>query len=211
MLAGNVGSDSDDETQKALQGFPAIAGLTVTKKVVESQIFKLILSRTIGGILSLVFLSGDSPQQPIYYYSQQEAEEVISNHISSGNLVAMKEYVKQYNKFNDDKIVFRYLSAKEGFFVGKTLKINDTDQNLNITRKYITPDLYGSASTAKSLLALPYAPQLGVWTFESEIQGTKHPQVGWKTVEEANEEPGGGLEGTIGQPFPAKGGFILGK
>lgn len=137
----------------------------------------------------------------------------MSKWIQEGNLVAVKEYSEQYNKRNpDDKIVFRYLSAKEGMFIGKSMQIQNVDKNLNITRKYITPGLYSSSSVAKNQLALPYAPQLGVWTFQSEIQATKIPQVGWNVVPRVpGWGEGGGLEATVNQPFPVKGVFILGE
>ncbi len=89
--------------------------------------------------------------------------------------------------------------------------IQNCDKDLNITRKYITPDMHISGSAAKSMLALPYAPQMGVWTFQSEIQGTKVPQAGWNPVTPNFGEPGGGNEATIAQPFPVKGAFLLGK
>ena len=96
-------------------------------------------------------------------------------------------------------------------FIGKSMQIQNADRSLNITRKFISPGFYSSRSVAQSQLALPYAPQLGVWTFQSEIQATKLPAVGWDVAKPLFGQDGGGLEGTINQPFPVKGAFILGE
>ena len=111
-----------------------------------------------------------------------------------------------------DACARRGVSAKEGMFLGKSMQIQNVDKNLNITRKYITPGFYSSGAGAKNQLALPYAPNLGVWTFQSEIQATKLLKVGWDVVRKVpGWGDGGGLEGTINQPFPIKGVFLLGE
>ena len=201
---GNGSSDDSKEASVVLS--PIITGLVFEET--KKQGWKFVLGRSVGLIFSLAFLQGDNSPD---YYSPQVAEEEVNKFISKGDFVSVKEYVTEYNKRNHDQIVFRYLSAKEGMFIGKTLKINNTDKDLNVSRKYITPDVFGSRSAAKSFLALPYAPQIGVWTFESEIHATKHPRYSWDIVQPAFGEPGGGREATIGQPFPVKGAFILGK
>ena len=77
--------------------------------------------------------------------------------------------------------------------------------------KYVTPDFYLYSGRAKQQLALPVAPDYLIWTFKSMIQETLVPAAGWRPVTSANLEPGGGLEGTIFQPFPIMGAFQLRK
>ena len=67
------------------------------------------------------------------------------------------------------------------------------------------------AGRAKQQLALRTAPDLLIWTYKSILQGTLQPALGWGVVQPANNERGGGLEGTIYQPFPIMGVFQLKK
>ena len=156
-----------------------------------------------------VLMQGDveSPEQ-----QQKMAEWKVTHYIEEGQLDKLKSFVDFYNKKNsNDKIVFRYMTAKEGLFLGKEGMLPNVDRNMNLTRKYITPDVYLSRGQAKSSLALPNAPEVAGWTFESKIQATKQPAVGWGLAPPAYNEPGGGNEGTINQAFPVNGIFVLPK
>ena len=143
---------------------------------------------------------------------QKMATWYVNHYIEEGDLDKLKSYVDFYNKKNsNDKIVFRYMTAKEGLFLGKEGMLPNIDKNMSLTRKYITPDVYLTRGQAKSSLALPNAPEVAGWTFESKIQATKQPAVGWGRVQPAYNEPGGGNEGTINQAFPMQGIFVLPK
>jgi hypothetical protein len=139
-------------------------------------------------------------------YSSERADYILSN-----SKIIPTSFINEYNKRNNDKIVFRYMSYQEAFFNGG-YSFNNINRYLNFTNKFITPDMYSSSSAAKTFLQLPNAPDIAIWTFESQIQATKIPSVGWKKVE-GNPQwgVGGGNEAIISQPFPAKGSFLLTK
>jgi len=139
----------------------------------------------------------------------KEAAEFTLNNSTYGIPIS---YINEYNKKNkNDKIVFRYMSFQEAFFNGG-FTYSNIGPKLNLTDKYITPDIYATSNSAKSFLQLPRAPDMVIWTFESQIQATKIPAVGWRPVQ-GNPQwgVGGGNEATINQPFPAKGLFLLPK
>jgi hypothetical protein len=144
------------------------------------------------------------------YYQPDKAMEIM--HSSS---TIPFDYISEYNKQNsNNKIVFRYMAFGE--WKGK-LEFMDGTMLLNIDRKgaiaekHVTPDIYLKSSQAKSRLALPTAPDIVVWTFESQIQSTKIPAIGWDRVDPNYGEKGGGNEAKIYQAFPVKGMFILPK
>lgn len=75
----------------------------------------------------------------------------------------------------------------------------------------MTPDIYVRSKDAKALLALPTAPDIAIWTYETEILVTKMPSGAgrYQPVKPKYGEPGGGNEATIVQPFPIHGFFPL--
>lgn len=85
------------------------------------------------------------------------------------------------------------------------------DRNGTFSNKYISPDAYLSSKGAQSKLALPNAPQLGVFTFESLILQTKSPSGpgNYSRSRPKYGQPGGGREAIISQPFPVIGVFKL--
>ncbi|MBK6483376.1 MAG: hypothetical protein IPG01_09650 [Chitinophagaceae bacterium] len=96
---------------------------------------------------------------------------------------------------------------------------NAGGQNINPegdwVEKYITPDIYSSSSQAYTKLALPTAPEVAIYTFESTILATKLPRGPgiYSPVAPSPSRPtsGGGNEATIFQYFPTMGSFPLTK
>jgi hypothetical protein len=160
-------------------------------------------------LLLVLTLEGDnvSPNQILRHKAQ-----FINEIIAEGRLSELPKYVEFYykNKKHRDEIIFRYISEPElGSAVNGYLPNVNTKGELCV--KFVTPTLYLYAGRAKSKLALGTTPDYVIWTFRSMIEATLQPQVGWKIVEPANKEKGGGLEGTIFQQFPIMGVFKLRK
>lgn len=185
-------------------------------KLAEAQLSKLRFLGPAAMIATLPFtLSSDNMSQP---ERMKWADETMNEMLEKGDLAGLQTYVENWNRQprnSQNKIVFRYMSLGE---YENRISPDDQlsvappfDRNHNLAVKYITPNLFLSSTRAKSLLALPTAPDIAIWTFEVEILATKMPSGpgAYQTVKPKYGEIGGGKEATILQPFPIHGFFPL--
>jgi RHS repeat-associated protein len=145
-----------------------------------------------------------------------KSDKYMNDLLEKGDISALKEWVEDWNtqpRNEQNKIVFRYMSKAEfanrispdgAFAVAPPL-----DARGNLSVKWITPDIYLTSQSAKSMLALPNAPEIAIWTYEVEILATKSPTGPgrYTIVKRKYGEDGGGLEAVIAQPFPIHGYF----
>lgn len=176
----------------------------------------LLKASIVATFVQMLFLSGDNMSQP---ERMKRISTQIAQDIEKGDFAAAAEDIKRWNtdRRNEyDRIVFRYLST------GEFNKIYEADDGGSFllpidargtygAGKYITPDFYQESKVAKDRLALPSAPQMAIWTFESLILETKVPlgRGVYNHVYRTLDGKGGGREAVIYQAFPVQGGFTL--
>ena len=172
-----------------------------------------------GGMLSIftgmLMMQGDNVSSP---QRQASNDRYLAKLLKEGRMEEFKKEIETWNKQprnQQNKIVMRYLSQAEfdnltnGPDGSKLLM--PFDKSGMASPKYISPDVYLTSKDAKSMLALPAAPIIAVWTYEALILQTKNP-VGpgvYSKVTPANNELGGGREATVKQPIPVRGAFPL--
>jgi hypothetical protein len=169
------------------------------------------MARSIGILFYILSLQGDNTSN---YSKLKSQAKLINNSFAQGKFADLPAYVEYYNRYNRkvrDEIIFRYIASAEMSSVGEDGSLPNKDKGGQTVEKFVTPDLYLYSGRAKQQLALRTAPDFVIYTFRSLIQETLNPQTGWRRVVGANNEPGGGREGTIFQPFPIMGAFMLRK
>ncbi len=169
-----------------------------------------------AAVTSLVSLKSCNPS---YGQVQDNLTPKLNRLLENSSKKALEEAVTDLKRRHQDELVFRYMSIAEydATLEGSWRSRNNStwptlvnkDKNGNLGLKYVTPDVYFSSQTAKAALALPTAPSIVVWTFKNDLR-TLTPR-NWKPVDPKYGEPGGGREGTISEPFPIRGAFMLNK
>jgi RHS repeat-associated protein len=211
-----LGLDAGDpEPKKGFIG-PGLAPLLVLQKGTQTIEISTITrpklgpsryGRFFGWFFFLCSFEGDNfSVKTVQEWAAKDINDALSKG-EYGKLDKLSNYEFKKVKIKDE-IVFRYVSERELLTIDGGYLQNKGPQD-NWVKKYVTPTLYLYPERAKSRLALPSAPKYVIWTFKSMIRPTLVPQNGWRIVKPGNEELGGGLEGTINQPFPVMGIFEL--
>ncbi|RYZ85919.1 MAG: hypothetical protein EOP04_14960 [Proteobacteria bacterium] len=166
-----------------------------------------------GLILSTIAISGDNVT-PKHFMQWQDKD--MLEYLEAGDLAGFVNSVKSWNDGVDEsrlrnRIVFRYMSMAEFNNRIQGDKQLPAAPPLNasgvLSQKFITPNLFITSAAAKTFLALPTAPDILIWCYESEIMATKIPSGPgvYSPVKPKYGEPGGGREAIIVQPFPIHG------
>ncbi|WP_199140120.1 DUF6443 domain-containing protein [Pedobacter sp. ASV12] len=221
QIQNQMAFDQDDPKKKKKNNNNAFilpVAMTETAVAVDATAsvgFRATTSRFLYGLIGMLFLSGDNESAPV---RQQKFSQRLVDYLNEGDTKAFLEAVTDWNiqpRNEQNKIVFRYVSQAEYDNIYKTVDgknyVLPFDRNGLFSNKYISPDAYITSKGAQSKLALPNAPQLGVFTFESLILHTKSPSGpgNYSKVKPKYGQPGGGREAIISQPFPVIGGFKL--
>ncbi|MEH3112274.1 DUF6443 domain-containing protein [Pedobacter terrae] len=220
QLQSQMSSSQDDPKKKKNNNAFILAGAMTESAVAETAVSTGVragASRLIYGLLGMLFLSGDNESAVV---RQQKFSQQLVDYLNEGDTKSFLEAVTNWNtqsRNQQNKIVFRYVSQGEYDNIYTTgdgqSYVLPFDRNGTFSNKYISPDAYLSSKGAQSKLALPNAPQLGVFTFESLILQTKSPSGpgNYSRARPKYGQPGGGREAIISQPFPVIGGFKLKK
>jgi hypothetical protein len=185
-------------------------------RLADAQLSRFRFLGAASGIASLPFtLSSDNMSEP---ERVRLSDATMNELLQAGDLAGLKEHVENWNsqpRNQQNRIVFRYMSVGE--FSNRITPDDGKavappfDRSGNLAVKFITHDFYYAVNSAKTYLALPSAPEIAIWTYETKILATKMPAGPgrYQTVKPKYGEPGGGNEATIIQPFPIHGFFPL--